>query len=1659
MNDIFARKNTAIEIIEFWKMTEFLSQVDIAKEKEENRRQVEMLDHGKTVRNRRLEIFQEIHHFKLDVSKEIATRLSRYAAFSEHGKTASFCIGRIKRNSVMEYLLKFAETNYPEQVYHEDSEIAWFSFSVDAYTGIYKEKSFQLSTLLWAVHRWNRCQKTKKSVFSLNTRQYERLVNAIDRHLKHKKPESFLETLYETIKLYVDRIFPETAMKPEKTGYTESVGFWEYAIYQEQERSLAEKLTDEYVNYADLGRRFFDRDLLFVSEQIKEQDFGNKTAYEKCMIDYILAASDSINPDIHKDVCAKRTNLLSHDNKIKQFSGHVLSAEQTPLGKWPSDFAPNRMQQLAINLAMNESEESPVFSVNGPPGSGKSTLLKEIVAGNIVKRTKLLTETIGDGAVDDLFECEQEYFTLRNKEINRYGMLFASGNNVVIKEFTENLYFEEGEQKYRIGVQLGTKHRVQEFCRSLLNYFSRKCGSIESRESHKQEYDRLRRGFDTQYKHVLALQSGEKQASDLCLTKEYDREREKLFMLACKVNGAFVKASYAVQKNMKLFCSAVENKNSGLDSCDMERAFPSLFQTLFLVMPVISTTLASVQNFLGSVKKKAVFGMLILDEAGQLQPHTVLGALMRCQRAVIVGDPKQIEPVVMEDASIIRTFLSKPILQPYMDKTLSVQSFANYINPFGAYLTSGNQEEWVGSPLVEHRRCIEPMFSIANRLSYCQTMKKQTALPGRETVKTFLLKKSCWIHVSGKEAPGEKNHFVSRQGDIVLRLLAEKIRIKKEALNKVFVITPFASVAAGLKKMIAGSDLIRKKEVEAWLLEDHIGTVHTFQGKEADEVIFVLGCDYNSVSAAAWVNCNIVNVAATRAKYRFYMIGDKEVWKTCTPVNTAREIIEHEITDTELCARLDHSETIVNAPDFREHFPEISILRGEQAGIIRNLMKGKDVLAIRPTGEGKSVCFQYPAYKKWREKKGITIVVEPLIALMKDQEESLRVNGIPAVYMNRQMQDYERTMDEIAQYKYALVYVSPETLVSPWFLSTVNRLQVAMIVVDEAHCISLWGHSFRQSYLRIAQFVHTLEKRPQIAAFTATASMQMTEEIRDGLGLKNEYRPGVSFNRSHIILHMRYIETYARNDTAQIKNRLIRDLRGYGFLQYVNGVEQVVASGIIYCQTIEMVNEMCYFLRGKGYAASVYYSKGMTASERQKNMRAFMNGDARIMVCTNAFGMGIDKRDIRFVMHVQLPVCMEDYYQETGRAGRDGNQADCFLYVTPRMLEQQKKILEANEVSEAEYLQHYMELIRGRKMREFIQQIAGMKQKKNVAVNRAMHAYLTDYFEENIWENPEETEKITALIDKIKEIQRNREKTIDQLFINTSKAAMEIRKGRYRTGEKMAVPVGTHVVQYLLDTELDYLDLMIADAVYTLECYNVKKIYPRNILQLLSGNPDVNPKPEKTREIINRINKMMHTGFKVGKQQEMFLPLRPCGNPDNPNGYMYQDMPLLYRYAQKLNGQFFAVDQELLCMGHVVKDNEETLKLKHYIVYRILLMKQKIHAVEGETKGWSKGRMINFVSPLRQGKYVDKRRMGALDILDMNMFVDNTDPYERKSKYESVLQKVEKMLDAYVKQKVITGYYPIKGVIRAKGGTSRTGVMVEDKVYNDMITGYEINLL
>ncbi|MGV3139235.1 DNA helicase RecQ [Brevibacillus agri] len=344
--------------------------------------------------------------------------------------------------------------------------------------------------------------------------------------------------------------------------------------------------------------------------------------------------------------------------------------------------------------------------------------------------------------------------------------------------------------------------------------------------------------------------------------------------------------------------------------------------------------------------------------------------------------------------------------------------------------------------------------------------------------------------------------------------------------------------------------------------------------------------------------------------------------------------------------------------------------REGQKKIIESLLAGHDTIGIMPTGGGKSICYQVPAMLF----DGVTIVISPLISLMKDQVDVLVSMGIAATQINSSL-DYSEVRERLrmaARGEYKLLYIAPERLESETFQNLIRNVPISFVAVDEAHCVSQWGHDFRPSYLEIARFLRTLPERPIVAALTATATPEVTADIKRQLSLEDERLFITGFGRDNLILSVRKGE-----------NRR-------GFIQaYLKANRQ--HAGIIYAATRKDVDALHADLAKRGFSVTKYHA-GLSEEERAANQEAFLFDDVRTMVATNAFGMGIDKSNVRYVIHYNMPKNLEAYYQEAGRAGRDGEPSECILLYQPQDIQTQSFFIEQNQLTDERKEHEYKKL-------------------------------------------------------------------------------------------------------------------------------------------------------------------------------------------------------------------------------------------------------------------------------------------------------------------------------------------------------------------------------
>lgn len=364
------------------------------------------------------------------------------------------------------------------------------------------------------------------------------------------------------------------------------------------------------------------------------------------------------------------------------------------------------------------------------------------------------------------------------------------------------------------------------------------------------------------------------------------------------------------------------------------------------------------------------------------------------------------------------------------------------------------------------------------------------------------------------------------------------------------------------------------------------------------------------------------------------------------------------------------------AKEHLKHYFGYSAFRPGQEEIIANVLNGKHAAGIMPTGGGKSICYQIPALIL----PGITLVISPLISLMKDQVDSLDQAGIKATFLNSTL-SHSETSSRLADLEnglYTILYIAPERLESPVFMEQLSSMNVSLVAVDEAHCISQWGHDFRPSYLKITDLKTTLPSKPVFLALTATATPQVREDICSTLGILDEDTVVTGFGRENLSF------------------RVSRDGDRLPFIEkYIAGRSE--ETGIIYTATRKVADQLYERLLKKGIKAGKYHG-GMSDVQRSSSQDLFLNDDVQVMIATNAFGMGINKSNVRYVIHYQMPKNMESYYQEAGRAGRDGIESECILLFSAQDVQVQRYLIDQSSFHKE---RQHSELVKLHQMRDF----------------------------------------------------------------------------------------------------------------------------------------------------------------------------------------------------------------------------------------------------------------------------------------------------------------------------------------------------------------------
>lgn len=462
--------------------------------------------------------------------------------------------------------------------------------------------------------------------------------------------------------------------------------------------------------------------------------------------------------------------------------------------------------------------------------------------------------------------------------------------------------------------------------------------------------------------------------------------------------------------------------------------------------------------------------------------------------------------------------------------------------------------------------------------------------------------------------------------------------------------------------------------------------------------------------------------------------------------------------------------------------------RNAQETLIDNILEGKDTLGIMPTGAGKSLCYQIPALLM----DGITLVISPLISLMKDQVGSLNQAGIHAAFLNSSLtvNQYYKALSFAKQGRYPIIYVAPERLVTDEFLDFALNSNIVMVAVDEAHCVSQWGQDFRPSYLKIVEFIQRLPKRPIVSAFTATATKEVRDDIIDILELQSPMVITTGFDRNNLYFGVMTV----KDRYSAIKN----------YLEIHNS-----DSGIIYCLTRKQVEEVCERLIKEGFLVTRYHA-GLSDEERRKNQDDFIYDRIPIMISTSAFGMGIDKSNVRFVLHYGMPKNIESYYQEAGRAGRDGEPAECILYYSSRdvitnqlFIDNNQDNIELDEVTRAIVKERDRERLK--------------KMTFYCFTNECLRDYILKYFGEygsnycgncsnclTQFEQVDVTEIARALISCV---ESSRQRYGTTVIIDTVHGANTAKIKSYRMNENPYYSVLSKVPTYRIRQVLNYLQL------------------------------------------------------------------------------------------------------------------------------------------------------------------------------------------------------------------------------------------------------------
>ena len=528
--------------------------------------------------------------------------------------------------------------------------------------------------------------------------------------------------------------------------------------------------------------------------------------------------------------------------------------------------------------------------------------------------------------------------------------------------------------------------------------------------------------------------------------------------------------------------------------------------------------------------------------------------------------------------------------------------------------------------------------------------------------------------------------------------------------------------------------------------------------------------------------------------------------------------------------------------------------RPGQEEIIDQILAGRDVLAVMPTGAGKSLCYQLPALLM----PGITVVVSPLISLMMDQVKALNEAGVHAAYINSSLTEAQisRALELAAAGRYKIIYAAPERLETPRFLDFACHAELSMVTVDEAHCISQWGQDFRPSYLKIRDFIHRLPRRPVVSAFTATAAPRVREDILASLELFCPFTAVTGFDRENLYFEVRRV----KDKKEQIRRYL---------------AEHQGDSGIIYCATRKGVDELYLCLENEGFSVGRYHA-GMSSEARKASQEDFIYDRIQVMIATNAFGMGIDKSNVRFVLHYNMPQSMENYYQEAGRAGRDGAPAECVLYYSPQDTVINRFLLDSKEDAR-EYTREEWETVRAQDAERL------SRMEAYCTTTKCLRHFILDYFGEeaeefcghcsNCLEEFQELDVKEAAADVIRCVQSSGQRFGIRMIAGTllGENTAKIREARmdrnpvYGKQSRM----GQHLIQEVIRAMLEEGYLR-----QTRDRYAVLKLTEDSEVLLYSGEPFwISCRKEEERPKAER-GKSLPAGDLTEKGRELFEHLR-----------------------------------------------------------------------------------------------------------------------------------------------------------------------------------------